>query len=178
MSQTNINETSMGKESQKDLPKQQKSQNKNESNIEYDDVYVVEERSMPTNELENEDQDEFNEELSLSLSSIDEDTDIFPDSYDALKMESERSKKKLEKKEKEKLTKLLDEKLNFNPKTIKRAEVVEDFIRNFLTNSNLQKNLIKNILNYQKKEDSMIIIQDQLLIFILKMQNQKKNQKE
>lgn len=141
MSQTNINETSMGKESQKELPKEQKSQNKNESNIEYDDVYVVEERSMPTNELENEDQDEFNEELSLSLSSIDEDTDIFPDSYDALKMESERSKKKLEKKEKEKLTKLLDEKLNFNPKTIKRAEVVEDFIRNFLTNSNLLKTL-------------------------------------
>ena len=68
MSQTNINETSMGKESQKDLPKEQKSQNKNESNIEYDDVYVVEERSMPTNELENEEQDEFNEELSLSLS--------------------------------------------------------------------------------------------------------------
>jgi hypothetical protein len=90
MSQTNINETSMGKESQKELPKEQKSQNKNESNIEYDDVYVVEERSMPTNELENEEQDEFNEELSLSLSSIDEDTDIFPDSYDALKMESER----------------------------------------------------------------------------------------
>ena len=98
MSQTNINETSMGKESQKEIPKEQKSQNKNESNIEYDDVYVVEERSMPTNELENEEQDEFNEELSLSLSSIDEDTDIFPDSYDALKMESERSKKKLKKK--------------------------------------------------------------------------------
>jgi hypothetical protein len=141
MSQSNINETSQGKESQKDVTKDSKSQNKNESNIEYDDVYVVEERSMPTNELDNADQDDFNEELSLSLSSIDEDTDIFPDSYDALKMESERSKKKLEKKEKEKLTKLLDEKLNFNPKTIKRAEVVEDFIRNFLTNSKLFKTL-------------------------------------
>ena len=106
MSQSNINETSQGKESQKDITKDSKSQNKNESNIEYDDVYVVEERSMPTNELDNAEQDEFNEELSLSLSSIDEDTDIFPDSYDALKMESERSKKKIRKKRKRKINKI------------------------------------------------------------------------
>ena len=52
-------------------------------------------------------------------------------------------------------------KLNFKPKTIKRAEVVEDFIRNFLTNSKLLKTLEEFNQEYSelsKKEDSMIII--------------------
>ena len=31
--------------------------------------------------------------------------------------------------------------MDFKPKTIKRAEVVEDFIRNFLTSMNLRKTL-------------------------------------
>ena len=32
----------------------------NQSNIEYDDVYVVEERTMPVNEVENIEDDELN----------------------------------------------------------------------------------------------------------------------
>ena len=50
--------------------------NNNQSNIEYDDVYVVEERTMPVNEVENVEDDELNEELTLSLSSSEDSSSL------------------------------------------------------------------------------------------------------
>lgn len=115
--------------------------NNNQSNIEYDDVYVVEERTMPVNEVENVEDDELNEELTLSLSSSEESVGIFKSDFDNLKLASEKSKRKLNKKDREKIDQILEDNLDFKPKTIKRAEVVEDFIRNFLTSMNLRKTL-------------------------------------
>ena len=122
---------------------EEKSKNEEDNNIEYDDVYVVEERPMPLNEEELQDQNDEIEDISLTISDeSDEGTEIFPNDYDALKLASERAKQKVEKKEKEKkLKNLIEEKLDFKPKTIKRAEVVEDFIRNFFTQIKLTKTL-------------------------------------
>ena len=102
--------------------------NNNQSNIEYDDVYVVEERTMPVNEVENVEDDELNEELTLSLSSSEESVGIFKSDFDNLKLASEKSKRKLNKKDREKIDQMLEDNLDFKPKTIKRAEVVEDFL--------------------------------------------------
>ena len=113
----------------------------NQSNIEYDDVYVVEERTMPVNEVENIEDDELNEELTLTLSSSEESVGIFKSDFDNLKLASEKSKRKLNKKDREKIDKILEDNLDFKPKAIKREEVVEDFIRNFLTSMNLRKTL-------------------------------------
>ena len=122
---------------------EEKPKNEEDNNIEYDDVYVVEERPMPINEEELQDQNDEIEDISLTLSDeSDEGAEIFPNDYDALKLASERAKQKVEKKEKEKkLKNLIEEKLDFKPKTIKRAEVVEDFIRNFFTQIKLTKTL-------------------------------------
>ena len=100
--------------------------NNNQSNIEYDDVYVVEERTMPVNEVENVEDDELNEELTLSLSSSEESVGIFKSDFDNLKLASEKSKRKLNKKDREKIDQILEDNLDFKPKTIKRAEVGED----------------------------------------------------
>ena len=113
----------------------------NQSNIEYDDVYVVEERTMPVNEVENIEDDELNEELTLTLSSSEESVGLFKSDFDNLKLASEKSKRKLNKKDREKIDKILEDNLDFKPKAIKREEVVEDFIRNFLTSMNLRKTL-------------------------------------
>ena len=122
---------------------EEKPKNEEDNNIEYDDVYVVEERPMPINEEELQDQNDEIEDISLTLSDeSDEGAEIFPNDYDSLKLASERAKQKVEKKEKEKkLKNLIEEKLDFKPKTIKRAEVVEDFIRNFFTQIKLTKTL-------------------------------------
>ena len=113
-----------------------------ESDIEYDDVYVVEERTIPTAEIDNQEDEELNEELSLSLSSEDDNFELINSDYDKIKLASEKSKIKLErKKDKERLDQIMEEKVDFVPKTIKRDEVVEDFIRNFFTQMNLTKTL-------------------------------------
>ena len=113
-----------------------------ESDIEYDDVYVVEERTIPTAEIDNQEDEELNEELSLSLSSEDDNFELINSDYDKIKIASEKSKIKLErKKDKERLDQIMEEKVDFVPKTIKRDEVVEDFIRNFFTQMNLTKTL-------------------------------------
>ena len=113
-----------------------------ESDIEYDDVYVVEERTVPTAEIDNQEDEDMNEELSLSLSSEDDNFEIMNSDYDKIKLASEKSKRKIEKKkDMERLDKILEEKVDFTPKTIKRDEVVEDFIRNFFTSMNLIKTL-------------------------------------
>ena len=113
-----------------------------ESDIEYDDVYVVEERTIPTAEIDNQEDEELNEELSLSLSSEDDNFELINSDYDKIKLASEKSKIKLErKKDKERLDQIMEEKVDFVPKTIKRDEVVEDFIRNFFTQMHLTKTL-------------------------------------
>ena len=113
-----------------------------ESDIEYDDVYVVEERTIPTAELDNQEDEDLNEELSLSLSSEEDNFELMNSDYDKIKLASEKSKLKLErKKDKERLDQIMEEKVDFIPKTIKRDEVVEDFIRNFFTQMNLNKTL-------------------------------------
>ena len=132
------------KKSLKNLEKKEKDKKEEEDNdIEYDDVYVVEERTVPTAEIDNVDQDDMNDELSLSLSSEDDDNfEIIDSDYDKIKLAAEKSKRKIEKKKDlERLDKILEEKVDFTPKTIKRDEVVEDFIRNFFTSMNLIKTL-------------------------------------
>ena len=122
--------------------KNDKKEKEEESDIEYDDVYVVEERTVPTAEIDNQEDEDMNEELSLSLSSEDDNFEIMDSDYDKIKLASEKSKIKLEKKKDlERLDKILEEKVDFTPKTIKRDEVVEDFIRNFFTSMNLIKTL-------------------------------------
>ena len=122
--------------------KEKEKEKEEESDIEYDDVYVVEERTIPTAEIDNQDDEELNEELSLSLSSEDDNFEIISSDYDKIKLASEKSKLKLErKKDKERLDQIMEEKVDFVPKTIKRDEVVEDFIRNFFTQMNLTKTL-------------------------------------
>ena len=69
-----------------------------ESDIEYDDVYVVEERTVPTAEIDNQEDEDMNEELSLSLSSEDDNFEIMNSDYDKIKLASEKSKRKIEKK--------------------------------------------------------------------------------
>ena len=120
----------------------EKKEKEEESDIEYDDVYVVEERTIPTAEIDNQEDEELNEELSLSLSSEDDNFELINSDYDKIKLASEKSKIKLErKKDKERLDQIMEEKVDFVPKTIKRDEVVEDFIRNFFTQMNLTKTL-------------------------------------
>ena len=122
--------------------KKEKEKEEEESDIEYDDVYVVEERTVPIAEMDNQEDEELNEELSLSLSSEDENFEILNSDYDKIKLASEKSKRKIDKKKDlERLDKILSEKIDFTPKTIKRDEVVEDFIRNFFTSMNLTKTL-------------------------------------
>jgi hypothetical protein len=78
--------------------KEKEKEKEEESDIEYDDVYVVEERTIPTAEIDNQDDEELNEELSLSLSSEDDNFEIISSDYDKIKLASEKSKLKLERK--------------------------------------------------------------------------------
>ena len=101
--------------------KEKEKEKEEESDIEYDDVYVVEERTIPTAEIDNQDDEDLNEELSLSLSSEDDNFEIIGSDYDKIKLASEKSKIKLErKKDKERLDKIMEEKVDFVPKTIKK----------------------------------------------------------
>ena len=74
--------------------KEKEKEKEEESDIEYDDVYVVEERTIPTAEIDNQDDEDLNEELSLSLSSEDDNFEIINSDYDKIKLASEKSKKK------------------------------------------------------------------------------------
>ena len=69
-----------------------------ESDIEYDDVYVVEERTVPKAEIDNQEDEDINEELSLPLSSEDYNFEIMNSDYDKVKLVLEKSKRKIEKK--------------------------------------------------------------------------------
>ena len=84
--------------SQKQISKQKNLEKEKEEESEYDDVYVVEERTVPTAEIDNQEDDDMNEELSLSLSSEDDNFELISGDYDKIKLASEKSKKKIDKK--------------------------------------------------------------------------------
>jgi hypothetical protein len=105
--------------------------------IEYDDVYVVEEKSIKVDELDENLDTELKDNLTLDSMDLSDEDDIneVAADYDKLKIASEISKRKLEKEDKKaKIT-------EFKAKVVKREEVVEDFIRNFFTQYNLMKSL-------------------------------------
>jgi hypothetical protein len=102
--------------------------------IEYEDAYVLEEAQNIIGiddvlQLETHDQD-----LTLdSLEMTEDPYDNLTEDFTKLKIASELSKKKIE----DRNAKIVQ----FEPKVIKREELVEDFIRNFLTQYGLNKSL-------------------------------------
>ena len=68
-----------------------------------------------------------NEELSLSLTSEDDNFEIIDSDNGKIKLTSGNRKRKIEKKVLERLDKIMKEKVDFTSKTFKR----DDFIRNF-----------------------------------------------
>ena len=120
-SQVNSSSNSLKKsfKGNKNDKKEKEKEKEEESDIEYDDVYVVEERTVPTAEIDNQEDEEMYEELSLSLSSEEDNFEIMNSDYDKIKLASEKSKRKIEKKkDMERLDKILAEKVDFTPKTI------------------------------------------------------------
>lgn len=110
-----------------------------EKDIEYDDAYVIEERTVRYDEVDDENLlTEENDNLSLDSLDLSEEEEIneLTSDYDKLKIASEISKRKIENQldRKNKFT-------DFRPKVVKREEVVEDFIRNFFTKYGLAKTL-------------------------------------
>ncbi len=93
-----LNSSSNSLKKSSKVNKVDKKEKEEESDIEYDDVYVVEERTVPTAEIDNQEDEDMNEELSLSLSSEDDNFEIINSDYDKIKLASEKSKRKLEKK--------------------------------------------------------------------------------
>ena len=115
--------------------------NNNNKEMEYDDVYVVEERSMRVDELDGNFDEELKDNLTLDSMDLSDEQEFDPASsdYDKLKRASAFSKRKLEKDEKKaKQSEMITE---FKPKVVMREEVVEDYIRNFFTSHNLMKTL-------------------------------------
>lgn len=116
----------------------------NNNDIEYEDAYVIEERYIP-NIQENIANSEIGDNLSLDSLNLTDEEDLAEVSinYDKLKNQTEVTKKKLESNEKrEKI-------VSFKPKVVNREEVVEDYIRNFFTQYNLNKTLEQfNVIIY------------------------------
>ncbi len=108
----------------------------NNNDIEYEDAYVIEERYIP-NIQDNIASSEIGDNLSLDSLNLTEDDNLAEVSinYDRLKNQTEVTKKTLEINEKK------EKIVSFNPKVVKREEVVEDYIRNFFTQYNLTKTL-------------------------------------
>jgi hypothetical protein len=104
--------------------------------VEYDDAYVIEERNIKYEDIEDDKlMSDVQDDLELDSLDLSEDYeyDEITADYDRLKVASEMSRKKMDQTEKK--TKFND----LKPKVIKREEVVEDFIRNFFTKYNLNK---------------------------------------
>jgi hypothetical protein len=107
------------------------------NDIEYEDAYVIEEKTIKYEDLD--DDKLFNDiQDNLELDSLDlsdeEALDEITADYDKMKIASDQSKKKIEKSY-DKKGKIID----LKPKVVKREEVVEDFIRNFFTKYSLIK---------------------------------------
>lgn len=139
----------------------------NNVDIEYEDAYVIEERAVP-NIQDDDVHSEIEDNLTLDSLNLTEDEDLANVSitYDKLKNQTEVTRKKMELNEKQ------EKILGFKPKIVKREEVIEDYIRNFFSQYNLEKSLeqfnvlniiylikfSKNIMNFQKKGNSMTTI--------------------
>ena len=110
-----------------------------QKDIEYEDAYVIEEKALKYEEIEDDKliTDTY-DNLSLDSLGLSEDDDLndITADYDKIKLASEISKRKIDHLN-DKKTKTSD----FRPKIVKREEVVEDFIRNFFTKYTLAKTL-------------------------------------
>jgi hypothetical protein len=107
----------------------------NNKDIEYEDAYVIEEREIP-NIQDDDSNSELDDDLTLdSLNLTEEDLINTSINYDKIKNQTEVSKKKLEINEKK------EKMLGFKPKIVNREEVIEDYIRNFFSQNNLEKSL-------------------------------------
>ena len=102
-------------------------------NIEYEDAYVLEERQYIGGIHDILDV-ELNDDLTMDSLELTEDHyENLTEDFGKLKIASELSKKKIE----DRNAKIVQ----FEPKVVKREELVEDFIRNFLTKYSLTKSL-------------------------------------
>jgi hypothetical protein len=102
--------------------------------IEYEDAYVLEEAQNIVGIDDVLDLDINEHELTLdSLEKSEEIYDNLTEDFTKLKVASELSKKKIE----DRTAKVTQ----FEPKVIKREELVEDYIRNFMSKYNLIKSL-------------------------------------
>jgi hypothetical protein len=108
----------------------------NNVDIEYEDAYVIEEREVP-NIQDDDPNSELDDNLTLDSLNLTEEEDFTNVSinYDKLKNQTDVTKKKLEIIEKK------EKILGFKPKIVKREEVIEDYIRNFFSQYNLEKSL-------------------------------------
>jgi hypothetical protein len=112
----------------------------NARDVEYDDAYVIEEKTLKY--IEDIDEDDVMSDMNdnLSLDSLglsdDDEINVITKDYDKLKIASEISKRKIDNQNEKKIR--LTE---FKPKIVKREEVVEDFIRNFFTKYSLSKTI-------------------------------------
>lgn len=100
--------------------------------IEYEDAYVLEERQLIGNMNDISDLD-LKENLTLDSLEISDDKIGDIDDYTKLKQASDISKKKID----DKKSKLIE----FEPKIVRREEIVEDYIRNFFSKYLLTKTL-------------------------------------
>lgn len=116
----------------------------NNVDIEYEDAYVIEERAVP-NIQDDDTHSELDDNLTLDSLNLTEDENLADVSinYDKLKNQTEVTKKKMELNEKK------EKILGFKPKVVKREEVIEDYIRNFFSQYNLEKSLEQfNVIKY------------------------------
>lgn len=104
-------------------------------NLEFEDAYIIQEYDIDQNYDDVKDlivEDSLNDSLdSLDLS----DEENITNNYDQLKIASENIKKRVE--QKEYVSKITE----FKPTSVKREEVVEDYIRNFFTKYKLERTL-------------------------------------
>ncbi len=136
--------------------------------IEYEDAYVIEEKTIKFDENEEEQhltESQDNLELdSLNLSEeISEDELEITADYDKLKLASEISKRKIENQMNVQTQIDKKGKMDIKLKVVKREEVVEDFIRNFFTKYNLNQTLDEFIVS-NNQHISQIIFFYYLLI--------------
>ena len=112
------------------------------SHLEFEDAYIIEEKNMKIAEDE-EDDDELKE---LSLDSL----EISEDEYTKLNLDYEKLKIVAAKKKVDKSMDKTKIHYEFLPGIVKREEVVEDYIRNFFVQYNLNKALSSFNLEYNE----------------------------
>lgn len=113
----------------------QPSVTRNSQPIEFEDAYIIEEKNI---KIPDNDDDDDLKELTLNSLDLSDEDDVKSNSlnYEQLKITAENKKK-----QDNSITKIAGAHAEFTPKIVKREEVVEDFIRNFLVQYNLNKTL-------------------------------------